>query len=384
MSKKKIFIIAGEASGDTLGANLMKAMNDEYEVYGVGGDLMKAAGVKLLFHYEEIAVLGLFEVLTSYFRLMRHLKQTIQAIIEFQPDLIVTIDSPGFNFRVMEAIRKTLKCKAIHYVAPSVWAYAENRVQRVARLYDHILLILPFESSYFECMPHTFVGHPIVEDTSCLLHNFTKDMNFERKHRVISIMAGSRKSELKHHLPILIEYVKLMSDRHDIEFHFLTLPHLKDFLQKQLQDIKNLVKINDNPHEHNKIIQESVLGIVKSGTATMRFMANATPAITFYKVSNLTAWIMKRRLKINTFNLCNLITNSTILPELIQENFSAKNLLDTTIELLSNPTARDQIIRCYLNVWNAIQQNECPSIKAVQVIRNAFDNNKQFLLNSKK
>jgi lipid-A-disaccharide synthase len=379
--KKKIFIVAGEASGDIIGANLIKSIGgSQYEIYGIGGDMMKDAGVKILFHFEKIAIIGLFEVLLNSFKLIKYMKQTIAEIIQYKPDLIITIDSPGFNFRIIKSLRNLLTFKAIHYVAPSVWAYGANRAQLVSNLYDHILLILPFEREYFTHMPHTFVGHPIVEDNSCLLRQISTEEVFMRdktifnsKDWIITIMPGSRKSEIKKHITTLIATIQLLRQhfqgKQNIKFIFLTLPHLKNFLTNYMKDFSDInVMISSDVEKHNEIIQSSILGIVKSGTATMRFMANATPAITFYKVSPITAWIIRMKLKITKFNLCNIIMKSDILPECIQENFTTNNLFKECIKLISNYEKRLATIKLYLQVWQSLQQDEKPSIIAANII----------------
>ncbi len=382
-NKKKLFIIAGETSGDIIGENLIKQLQDEdCIIKGVGGDLMKKAGCDILFHYDMIAVMGLSEVVSSYFKLMEYMKKTIDALMEFKPDLIITIDSPGFNFRLIKFIRRRLKFKAIHYVAPTVWAYNRKRVEVVKKLFDHILLILPFEKEYFKEMPHTFVGHPIVEDNSCLLQ-YSQDIlekdNLKLKSSTwdISIMVGSRKGEIKKHTKTIVEWINLMkiTFKKDIKFHFLTQPHLEQLLRDEINLYTNnldKIFINSEVNSHNEIIEKSVLGIVKSGTATMRFMANGTPVITFYKVSKITAWIMKRKLKIDKFNLCNIITNSRTIPELIQDDFYPIKLLVKSTALLTS--SRENILNCYLQTWNTLKQDQLPSKKAGEIVKKYLKN----------
>lgn len=378
-NRKKVFIIAGEASGDILGAGLVRELlTAGYIVEGIGGEMMVSSGCKIVFHYEMIAVMGLLEVIPALFRIKKHMEIAIKSIMQFQPHVIITIDSPGFNFRLIKALKNKCKFNAIHYVAPTVWAYGANRVKIVESLYDHILLILPFEAKYFSNMQHTFVGHPMIEDNSCLLQrrqdiNKIDQQKMERAIWDISIMVGSRVGEIKRHIGIIIAWIELMRKEkynHVIQFHFLTLPHLVEFLHdniKQYTDNFDNIYINSDPSSHNKVIEQSILGLVKSGTATMRFMANGTPAITFYKVSRITAWIMKLRLKIDKFNLCNIITDSYILPELIQDSFKVNNLLVKSKELLT--TSRIDIINCYLKTWNMLKQDQLPSKKAAEIVK---------------
>lgn len=387
ISKKKVFIVAGEASGDTLGANLTRELlSISCAVNGIGGDAMSSIGCKISFHYEKIAVMGLLEVVPAIFRLRKYMKKAIQSIVEFQPDVVVTIDSPGFNFRLIKSLKKILKFTAIHYVAPTVWAYGENRVKVVESLYNHILLILPFEAQYFGNMRHTFVGHPIIEDTSCLL-NHTKnivELDTQKMQNTtwnISIMVGSRVGEIIRHTHVIVEWINLMRTKYGkkVHFHFLTLPHLEQLLRDEINLCTNNLEniyINSDITTHNQIISKSILGIVKSGTATMRFMANGTPAITFYKVSKVTAWIMKLRLKIDKFNLCNIITDSHTLPELMQDNFDANNLFTKSQELLT--TSRVEIVNCYLKVWNMLKQDKLPSKKAAEIINQYLQNEENY------
>jgi lipid-A-disaccharide synthase len=379
--RKKIFIVAGEASGDIIGANLINAMQDKnIEFRGIGGQMMQAAGANIIFHYKKISVIGFVEIFYHFLDILRYMKRTVTAISEFKPDMIVTIDSPGFNFRLIKAIKKDLDCKAIHYVAPTVWAYGEDRAQLVSQLYKHILLILPFEGKYFQHMPHTFVGHPIVEEKTYLMQNAAKlyelDASKLQSNRwTISILPGSRKSEIKIHMKTLLEAMDLIknrfSEKQDIKFKILTLPHLKSFLEEQISgnnSNNDSIEINDDVSQHDKIIQESIIGIVKSGTSTMRFMANGTPAITFYKVSPLSAWIIKKKLKILRFNLCNIIMFCDVLPELIQDNFTATNILEIAVETILSAAKRHKIMDLYLKTWDKLQQSEKPSQIAAEVI----------------
>jgi lipid-A-disaccharide synthase len=379
--KKRIFIVAGEASGDIIGANLINAMQDKnIEFRGIGGQMMQAAGADIIFHYKKISVIGFVEIFYHFLDILRYMKRTVAAISEFKPDIIVTIDSPGFNFRLIKEIKKVLDCKAIHYVAPTVWAYGEDRAQLVSQLYKHILLILPFEEKYFQHMSHTFVGHPIVEEKTYLMQNAAKlyelDASKLQSNRwTISILPGSRKSEIKIHMQTLLEAMDLIknrfSEKQDIKFKILTLPHLKSFLEEQISDNNSnndSIEINDDVSQHDKIIQESIIGIVKSGTSTMRFMANGTPAITFYKVSPLSAWIIKKKLKILRFNLCNIIMFCDVLPELIQDNFTATNILEIAVETIFSAAKRHKIMDLYLKTWDKLQQSEKPSQIAAKVI----------------
>ncbi len=393
---KKVFIVAGEPSGDILGANLVKELNYilshkniKCDFYGIGGDNMRQSGVELLFHCNEIAVMGLTEVLLSYRRLLKIFQSTVKAVVDHSPDMLITIDSPGFNFRLVKKIRKTLgmKVKIIHYVAPTVWAYAKHRAQLVAELYQHIMLILPFESQYFQHMPHTFVGHPITQQTDSPINNSSlsdvimHDINKMQQHEIyISILPGSRKSEVVRHMRVLLQTIVLLNTQYvshkTLYFQILTLPHLNDLVRNNIEEfttnskckVQNLI-IECDTNKHSSLIQRSALGLVKCGTATLSFISNCVPAISFYQLSRITGFVMKRRLYISRFNLCNIIAQKDIVPELIQNDFNVKNITNATMTLLQDHDARHQMLNDYYEVWQQLTNQKVDESAANVVLK---------------
>jgi lipid-A-disaccharide synthase len=379
--KKKIFIVAGEASGDYLGAKLIEALDlSSFEIQAIGGPLMAKAGAKIVQDYQKIALMGFFEVLIKIIPLLLFLNKVKKIIKKYKPDLIITIDSPSFNFRLIKSLKGL--APAIHYVAPSVWAYSPERVKIVKELYQGILLLFPFEVPYFNSMPHYLVGHPLLE-VELILNSITLEERLKKdqnpKNIKITLLPGSRLMEIKNHLPILLEAAaKLLNQYKALDFYLITLPELEETLNNYLNTspIKNKIHLISDSHEKKKILEKSSLGWVKSGTVTLDFLGSTVPAITFYKVSAITLFFLKKKLKISHFNLVNIINNDDILPELLQDNFTSDNLYKKTIELLENNNEREKIIRAYYRAYDKIYQEEKPSQKAAKIIESYV--NKKF------
>jgi lipid-A-disaccharide synthase len=372
--KKKIFIVAGEASGDYLAAKVIEKLDPNlFDIKAVGGPLMAKAGAKILEDYSILAIMGLAELVTKIFSLWWFLKKIIKVVKEFEPDLLITIDSPGFNFRLVRACKG--KFPALHYVAPSVWAYKPERAKIVEDLYQTILLLFPFEVPYFSSMSHFVVGPSLLEE-ELIISSISEEERLAREDSdeiKICLLPGSREVEIKRHLPILLSAAEkmLIKFQDKVTFTLLTLPELEKTLTKLLETspIKDKILLSSKRASNKKIREESSLAWVKSGTGTLDFLGATVPAITFYKVSPITFWFMKGKIKISHFNLVNIINNSNILPELIQDNFTADNLYNLTLELLDKKR-KESIIKAYYKAYNLIAQEEKPSHKAAKIIKN--------------
>lgn len=404
-NKKKVFIIAGETSGDILGAKLVNAVNkqiknhkvnnkinkkekNEIEFFGICGKNMLNAGVKELFNIKEIALMGFVEIVPSLLRIIKLINLTVKTILDYQPDLIVTIDAPGFNFRVVKKLRKLMhagmlkKTKIIHYVAPTVWAYNPKRARTVKELYDHIMLLFPFEKKYFRNMRHTVIGHPAVE--ICKNKNRKKENN-NKKERIITIMPGSREGEIKRHISVLEEAMLLIAKNNSqnrgqkIKFFIPTIKHVEDYLNNLIM-LKNLnqklssynakIIVSSDDKIKDMYINSSDIGIIKSGTSTLEMALLNIPMICFYKVSPLTAFILKHKLSINKFALPNIILNENVIPELIQNNFTSNNVYSYAKDLLEESDARQLQLEKFKKLLNMIGEHDknTPSAKAASVV----------------
>ncbi|MBA8666853.1 lipid-A-disaccharide synthase [Holosporaceae bacterium 'Namur'] len=375
----KIFIIAGEPSGDLIGANLissLKLLLPNCSIYGVGGSKMISQGLNSIFDIEEISIMGYIEVLPKIFKIRKLLTKTYQEIIKTNPDVIITIDSPGFNLRLIKRLRKYFrnKIKIVNYVAPSVWAYKPKRIYRVKALYDHQLLILPIEKPYFDAIgfPSTFVGHPILEEP--LVQSLSKEETYTKynvplKNKLLTIMPGSRKGELKKHIPIFIEALKTIKNKQpNITLFIPTLPHLEEILKKEFAQFSPLIS-SDNKIK-DELLFASDIALVKSGTSSLELMRYNLPMIVAYQVSGLTAFILKFFITTKYFALPNIILQEEAVPELIQDKCTAENISNALYALLNDKEKQDyqkEKFNLALNMFN-VKSGEKPGMLAAKKI----------------
>jgi lipid-A-disaccharide synthase len=342
----KLFLSVGEASGDILAANLMKDLKEspecKFKFYGIAGERMiKEGEITSIFPSKELSITGYLEILPKIFKILFRLLQTIIFIKKLKPDLIVTVDSPGFNFPLVKLIKKFLKLNIpiIHYVAPTVWAYKPERAPKCAKLFNHMLVIFPFEKKYFDRvgLKCSYVGNPTIENGS----SFSQaDKNSIRKKydlvskKLITIIPGSRNNELKYHLPVLKQYMDELCKRYkNIFFIISTLEHLEKKFKRHL-NYDNLI-IAKNDIDKTNLINISDLILCKSGTSVLESITKKIPIIVFYKMNKFTAYLIRKKLKIKYVTICNLVTNKRIIPELLQENFNVQNLLFESDKLIN-------------------------------------------------
>ena len=320
-----VYIVAGEASGDALGAGLMHALktkNPEIKFAGIGGEAMCQAGLQSLFPYNELSLMGFLEILPHIPKILRRLKQTLADIAAKKPDVIVTIDSPGFNFRLAKLLKnnpQTTSIKRVHYVAPTVWAYKPERAKKTAELFDELLVILPFEPPYFakEGLKTTFVGHPVLAK-KVLEKNISK--------KTLLILPGSRSGEVKRHLPIFLEAAKSLPDYKII---ILASPQVKSLIESLTPQGVKIADIN----EKNEVFSQASLAISKSGTITLELAANHIPMVVAHKVNVISAWLIRRMMLINFASLVNIAVNKEIVPELLQEHCNSQEISQAVVHL---------------------------------------------------
>lgn len=347
--KLRIFLVAGEASGDQLGASLMrglKSLHPDIEFHGVGGRAMAAEGLESLFPMHELSVMGAMEVLPKLFSILSRMRQTVKEILRVKPHALVTIDSPDFCFRVVKKVKaKTKDIPCIHYVAPSVWAWRPGRAKTVAGFLDHILTLLPFEPPYFEehGLKATFVGHPVVERMS----SRGDGTRFRQKHGlrvdqpVLSLLPGSRMSELSRLLDKFSETADIvLRNRHQAVIVIPTLPHLKDFIDKFFvgKGINPILVYNDE--EKFDAFAASSAAIAASGTVTLELAMTDTPHIIAYKLSPISAWLAKHLIKTPYVNLINIILKRPVVPELLLEDCEPGPMSKALMQLMDDRDAR--------------------------------------------
>ncbi len=338
---KKIFILTGEPSGDKLASEVIKELKknkNDIEYLSVGGQHLNSIGIKSIYDQKEITYIAFTDILFNIFKIKRKINETVKKILDFNPDILFSVDSPDFTLRVSKIIKlKKPNIKTIHFIAPKVWAWREGRVKKMKSYLDHILLLFYFEKKYFdkEKLKNTFVGHPIFDNRD----NKKIEINELLKGKIISIFPGSRLSELKSHVPILIEFIKEMNkEKINYKYVFHTTENSKDYLSQIIKK-NNLENIDIISNENIKIatIKKSIFAIVKSGTVSLEVCKYGIPSIIIYKMNYLNFFIAKLFLKIKFANMINIINNKEIIPELLQKECNAHEIYKTVNYLLKKP-----------------------------------------------
>ena len=350
---KKIFILTGEPSGDKLASTVvakLKTQNPNIEYLSVGGTNIKKLGIKSIFDLKEITYLGFTSVLLNIFKIKKRINQTVDEIIKFNPDILFSVDSPDFTLRVAEKVKKiNNNIKTIHYVAPQVWIWRKNRVKKIKKFIDHMLLLFDFEKKYFndENIKNTFVGHPLIENNTkgkTMIDNLIST----DKH-IISIFPGSRKSETSVLMPILLNFIKLMNKKNFIySFVFHATDENKEFIIHQVKKA-NLENIDIVSDENIKlqILSNSIFAVSKSGTVSLQISSLNIPSIIIYKLNFINFMIFKFLVNVKFANIINIINNKEVIPELLQNECNAEEICRTVIYFLKKPELiKKQINEC--------------------------------------
>jgi len=340
---KKIFVLTGEPSGDKLASTViskLKLENYEIEYLAVGGTHLKKLGISSIFDLKDITYLGFTTVLLNIFKIKSKINKTVNEIIKFNPDILFSVDSPDFTLRVAERVKKiNNNIKTIHYVAPQVWVWRKNRVKKIKKFIDHMLLLFDFEKKYFddENVRNTFVGHPLIEKSQ---NNKTLiESILPKDKKIISLFPGSRKSETNVLLPILIDFIKLMNKKHDgYFFYFHATEENKNLIMENIKksNIENL-DVASEENIKSKILSNSVFAVSKSGTVSLQICNSNIPSIIIYKLSFINFMIFKMLVNVKFANIINIINNKEVIPELLQKECNAEEIYKSVIYFLKNP-----------------------------------------------
>ena len=301
---KKIFILTAEPSGDKLASKViskLKNLNPNIEYLSVGGEHLKALEIKSIYDLKEITYLGFTKVLLNIFKIKKKINETVDKIIDFNPDILFSVDSPDFTLRVSEKVKKiNPKIKTIHFVSPKVYVWRSNRVKNLKKFLDHILLLFPFEKKYYdkENIQSTFVGHPLLEEKIATKINFPTFLKNDKK--IFSIFPGSRLSEINILIPILFDFVKLMNKKYnDIFFVFHSTLEHSQLISKFLlnEGFKNCEVVSDEKIK-SYILKESIFALAKSGTISLEISNFKIPSIIIYKMNSINFLIVKFLVKV--------------------------------------------------------------------------------------
>jgi lipid-A-disaccharide synthase len=344
----KYYIIAGEASGDLHGSNLMKALHKEdaqADIRFWGGDLMQKAGGTLVKHYKELAFMGFAEVIFNLKTILNNITFCKKDIEQFNPDVIIFIDYPGFNMRIAEWAKKK-KIPTHYYISPQIWAWKENRIKNIKRDFDKLYVILPFEKDFYEKKHHftvEFVGHPLID----AIHNRTKveESTFRKEHNlderpIIALLPGSRKQEIS---KLLHEMLAVVKDFPDYQFVIAGAPGQDYAFYKQFLTNKAVHFISNKTYD---LLSFAHAALVTSGTATLETALFKVPEVVCYKGNWISYQIARRIITLKYISLVNLIMDEEVVTELIQSQCNSKNI-KTELSKILDENYRQNLIEKY-------------------------------------
>jgi len=345
--QKCVMIIAGEASGDLHGSRLVTAMRERKKALffcGIGGQALKASGVRVLVDASELSVVGITEAFSKIPKLLKGMAVAKKTLKKLLPDLLILIDFPDFNLNVA-AFAKKLGIPVLYYISPQIWAWRSGRVKKIGKLVDHLAVILPFEEDFYKKhkIPVTFVGHPLL-DTNL---DYEKKV-FQKPENDISIIGlfpGSRDQEITRHLPIMLGAAQILLKRiKNVRFIVSLAPDVKrKIVEEIVNKHKGDVDLEIVSGRVRKIFEKSKVVIAVSGTVTLESAIFGTPMVIIYKVSPISYWLGRAMIQVKHIGLVNLITGKKIVPELLQDQASPARIADTVFNMLSDPPGLERL-----------------------------------------
>jgi lipid-A-disaccharide synthase len=362
----RYYVIAGEASGDLHGSNLIKAIRaeDSNAIFRCwGGDMMQAQGAQLVMHYRSLAFMGFTEVLMNLRTIMRNLRFCKQDILHYKPDALILIDYPGFNLRIAEWAKQQ-GIKVIYYISPQVWAWKENRVKKMKECIDLMLCILPFEKDYYRNKWNwdvEYVGHPLIE----VIENEKAKVNNERlsEHNIIALLPGSRKQEILKKLPVMLETTKYFQA---FQFIVAKAPGMDEgFYDELLRPYPNVSYVSGKTYQ---LLLQAKAALVTSGTATLETALFTVPEVVCYKGNAISYQIAKRLVKVKFISLVNLIMDREVVKELIQNDLNTDNLKKELEALLYDTARIEQLNKDYNELKNKLSLGGNASANAAKLI----------------
>lgn len=374
----KYYIIAGEASGDLHGSNLikeLKKLDHSAAVRCWGGDKMQAAGGELVKHYRELAFMGFTEVIMNLRTIFRNLAFCKEDILQYKPDTLILIDYPGFNLRIAKWAKEQ-GLRVIYYISPQVWAWKEGRVKMMKECIDKMLVILPFEKDYYKNKWNwevEYVGHPlveVVESQKSEVRSRKSDPDSYREESqkasdkpIVALLPGSRKQEILKKLPVMLEVSRSFPDH---QFIVAKAPGVEEsFYDELLKTYSNVSYVSNQTYN---LLMQAQAALVTSGTATLETALFAVPEVVCYKGSYLSYQIGRRLVKVKFISLVNLIMDKLVVKELIQEDMTVENLKQELTELLTNEERRAQLQKDYAALKNLLSEGGNASAKAARSI----------------
>ena len=360
----RYYLIAGEASGDLHGSNLIKAIHEQdahAELRCWGGDRMQAAGATLVKHYRDLAFMGFVEVIAHLRTIMRNIDFCKKDILAWKPDVLVLIDYPGFNMRIAEWAKKQ-GIRIVYYISPQVWAWKEKRVLKIKRDVDKMLVILPFEVDFYKKWDHkaTYVGHPLVEVIANEKNNVPVTLISDKP--IIAVLPGSRAQEIKVKLPIMLKMVKYFPDYCFVVAQASAQP---DSLYKEIIGDAPVLLVKDQTYN---LLKQAMAGLITSGTATLETALFGVPQVVCYKGNPISFWLATKLVSVKYISLVNLIMDKPVVTELIQNELTEANLKTALTRLLQDEAYKKELKEDYKTLWHKLGDKKASSLAAAEII----------------
>jgi lipid-A-disaccharide synthase len=370
----KYYLIAGEASGDLHASHLMHALkeHDQHADFRFfGGDLMAAEGGTRVKHYRELAYMGIIPVLLHLPTILRNMRMCKQDILQWQPDVVILVDYPGFNLKIAKFVKKETKIPVYYYIAPKIWAWKEYRIKNIKRDVDELFSILPFEVDFFEKKHHYpihYVGNPTAQEVREFIDNSENSDNSDyseySEKPIIALLAGSRQQEIKDNLPAMIEATGHLTSQYDIIL--AGAPGIeRSYYEKFIQGTS--VKLMEN--QTFVLLSKATAALVTSGTATLETALFRVPQIVCYEtpIPTVIAFLRKLILKVKYISLVNLIADKEVVPELVADTFSVENIRTHLGKILPEGSQRQAMLEGYDEVIRRLGDSRAPDVAAQQI-----------------
>jgi lipid-A-disaccharide synthase len=375
---RNIFLIATEASGDRLGANLMKVLRqrlgDAVRFEGVGGQSMAREGLVSLFPIEELSIIGVTAVVKELPKILRLIRATANAVTEASPDILVIVDSPDFTHRVARRVRaRDPSIPIIDYVAPSVWAWRPGRAPTMRSYVDHVLALLPFEPEEYRRLggpPCSYVGHPLTEQIGVLRPSVEEQKRRRQAPPVVLVLPGSRRSEIRHHMAVFGEALgRLKAEGVAFEPILPTMPHLQEAVGAALTNWPVQPRVVIGEQEKRAAFRIARAALAKSGTVTLELAIAGVPMVAGYRTGGVEAWIMRRLIKVKSVILANLVVGENVVPEYLQQDCTAKKLSQALHEVLAETPLRHRQIEAFAKIDSIMSTgSQSPGLRAAEIV----------------
>jgi lipid-A-disaccharide synthase len=375
---RKIFLIATEESGDRLGASLMKVLRQRLggavQFEGVGGQSMAREGLASLFPIEELSIIGLAAVAKQLPKILRLIRETTHAVTQASPDILVIIDSPDFTHRVARRVRaRDPSIPIVDYVSPSVWAWRSGRARAMCRYVDHVLALLPFEPEEYRRLrgpPCSYVGHPLIEQIGTLRPSADEQKRRSEAPPVLLVLPGSRRSEIRYHMPVFGETLGRLRDE-GVAFELIlpTMPHLMEAASEGLKDWKVASRVVVGEQEKRAAFRIAHAALAKSGTVTLELALAGVPMVTAYRTGAIEAWIVLRAINVKSVILANLVVGENVVPEFLQQDCTPDKLAPALREVLDDSPLRRRQVEAFAGIDRIMTTgDQPPGVRAADIV----------------